>query len=106
MEAGAGEAPSGSGTTGSGAPGRLTGVTVAVGDPAATAVRWGAVLGVPVEEGERPLLRLDGSEVVFEQAPDARQEGLTEIAVELPGGLPDGAAEVEVGGVLLRNAAS
>jgi hypothetical protein len=94
------------GTTGSGAPGRLAGVTVAVADPEATAARWGAVLGVPVEQAERPLLRLDGSEVAFERAPDARQEGLTEITVELPEGLPDGAAEFEVGGVLLRNTAS
>jgi hypothetical protein len=92
------------GRTGNGAAGRLAGVTVAVGDPRATAARWGAVLGVPVENGARPLLRLDGAEVVFEQAPDARGEGLTEIAVELPGGLPRGASEVEIGGVLLRNA--
>ena len=39
---------------GNGAPGRLTGVTVAVADPAATAARWGAVLGVPVDETGRP----------------------------------------------------
>lgn len=98
--------PEWTGRTGSGAPGRLAGVTVAVSDPEATAARWGAVLGVPVEDAARPLLSLDGSEVAFEHAHDARSEGLTEIAVELPGGLPGGAAEVEVGGVLLRDAAS
>jgi len=90
--------------TGSGAPGRLAGVTIAVADPDATAARWGAVLGVPVQVGERPLLQLDDSQVAFERAPDVSAEGLSEIAVELPEGLPGGAGEVEVGGVRLRDA--
>jgi len=98
--------PEWTGKTGNGAPGRLAGVTIAVADPESTAARWSAVLGVPVHEAERPLLILDGSQVAFDRAQDARREGLTEIAVELPGGLSGGAAEVEVGGVRLRDASS
>ena len=92
--------------TGTGAPGRLTGVTVTVADPAATAARWGAVLGVPVHETGHPILYLDDSQVEFQQAPEPSREGLTEIAVELPGGLPDGADRVQLGGVALRDATS
>lgn len=98
--------PEWTGRTGTGAPGRLAGVTVAVADPAGTAARWGAVLGVPVHETTRPVLFLDGSQVAFEQAQEQRREGVSEIAVELPDGLPGGASEVEVGGVVLRDAAS
>jgi hypothetical protein len=64
---------------GTGAPGRLRGVTVAVNDPAATATRWGELLGVPPDD-ER--LALDDSYVAFTPADDER---LTEIHVELPG---------------------
>ena len=98
--------PEWTGRTGTGAAGRLVGVTVAVADPAGTAARWGAVLGVPVDETERPVLFLDGSQVAFEQAREQGREGVSEIAVELPDGLPGGASEVEVGGVLVRDAAS
>jgi hypothetical protein len=63
---------------GSGAPGRLCGVTIAVSDPARTAARWGELLGVE-PDGER--LELDASYVRFEQADDER---LTEIHVESP----------------------
>ena len=51
-------------------------------------------------------LLMGGSRVAFEQAADVASEGLTEIAVELPDGLPGGASEVEIGGVRLRDAAS
>lgn len=64
---------------GTGAPGRLRGVTVAVNDPAATATRWGELLAVPPDD-ER--LALDDSYVAFTPADDER---LTEIHVELPG---------------------
>jgi len=88
--------------TGTGAAGRLAGITVAVPDPAAVAQRWGEVLGVPFERNGRPVLHLDGGEVRFEQADAERAQGITEIAVETPQELP-GAAEVsEVGGVRLR----
>jgi hypothetical protein len=63
---------------GNGAPGRLRGVTIAVGDPAGTAARWGQLLGVATD-GEQ--LELDASYVRFEQADDER---LTEIHVESP----------------------
>ena len=83
------------------------GVTLAVSDPEATAARWAGVLGVPVDaNGAHTKLLLGGSQVVFEPAADVASEGLREIAVELPGGLPGGAPEVEIGGVRLRDAAS
>lgn len=93
---------------GSGAPGRLAGITVAVGDPPAVAARWGEVLGVPVEDGEAradgvgAVLRLDGAEVCFRETAEARAEGIVEIALELERQLPGGAATIELGGVQLR----
>jgi Glyoxalase-like domain len=63
-----------------GAPGRLAGVTVSVPDPDSVAARWAEVLGL---EPEGPTLRLDRDQyVAFERG----DEGLTEIAVQLPGG--------------------
>ena len=50
---------------GTGAPGRLRGVTIAVNDPVATAERWGELLGV---EPYGEALVLDGSFVRFEPA--------------------------------------
>jgi Glyoxalase-like domain len=61
-----------------GAPGRLAGVTVRVPDPDSTAARWAEVLGV---EPDGTTLRLDRDQHVAFQRGD---EGLTEIAVELP----------------------
>jgi len=88
--------------TGSGARGRLTGITVAVADPAAVAKRWGHVLGARTR-GEPPsALALDGAEVRFIAAEDERSEGLVEIAVELPPELRNGRGEIEVGGVRVR----
>jgi len=87
---------------GEGAPGRLAGVTISVEEPHAVAARWGEVLGVPVAPRE-PALRLDGGEVRFEQARGERAEGLVEIALELPHGLPGAAAQLELGGVRLRD---
>ena len=77
---------------GSGAPGQLRGVTVAVKDPDTTAARWGELLGVPASEGR---LELDGSYVRFEQADEER---LTEVHVEVPGR----DETVEVGGAAFR----
>lgn len=93
------------GERGSGAPGRLAGITVAVRDPAAVAARWGEVLGVAVSEGGLALA-LDGGEVRFEAAASEREEGLVEIAVELPRELPGGGEVVELGGVRLRRVAN
>jgi hypothetical protein len=100
--------PRWTGRVGAGAAGRLAGITVAVADPVAVAARWGEVLGVAVSDGEtpdgdeRPLLRLDRGEVSFHAADDERDEGLVEIAVELPHALPGGGATIELGGVTLR----
>jgi Glyoxalase-like domain len=81
------------------APGALEGISVAVEDPARVADRWGAVLGVEVDRGRLPL---DGGAVSFEAAGDDGQEGIVEIALELPRELPGGGETVEVGGVRLR----
>jgi hypothetical protein len=103
--------PEWTGRIGSGAPGQLLGVTIAVGDPIAVAERWGQVLGVAVGEagaggagavsgeGGDLILRLDSGEVRFVAAGDERGAGLVEITVALPGGLPGG---IEIGGVRLR----
>jgi hypothetical protein len=91
--------PDWTGRAGSGAPGRLDGATVAVADPAGVAERWGRVLGVAPDDGERPELRLDGGWVAFDGASD---HGLTEIAVSLPAELRAGRDAVEVGGVRFR----
>src|SRR5271165_5769704 len=85
--------PQWTGRVGSGAAGRLSSITVAVEEPAAVAARWGHVLGVPVIDGARPLLRLEGGEVGFELAEDEHAQGLVEIAVEpAPGLRADGEA--------------
>ena len=98
--------PAWTGATSTGAPGRLTGITIAVADPPAVAARWGEVLGVSIgdglsAEGAR-VLRVDGGEVRFEAAADERAEGLVEITLELPHELPGGAEAIELGGVWLR----
>ena len=68
------------GHAGEGAPGRLAAVTVRVPDPESIAARWAEVLGL---EPDGTTLRLDRDQhVAFERG----GEGLTEIAVELPGG--------------------
>jgi hypothetical protein len=115
--------PAWTGRTGAGAAGRLAGITVAVADPVAVAARWGEVLGVAVSDGEAPagggaasvaggetqagaagapVLRLDAAEVRFRVAADAHDEGLVEIALELPHELPGGGDTLELGGVMLR----
>jgi len=87
--------PDWTGRTGSGAPGALTGITVAVSDPMSAAARWGSVLGVGVSEGER--LILDGSQVRFVTAQDGGAEAIVEIAVEVPELVRRGRDSVEVG---------
>jgi hypothetical protein len=63
---------------GTGAPGLLRGVTVAVNDPAATAQLWGEILDVAPEGARLPL---DGGYVTFEEADDER---LVQIDLEVP----------------------
>ena len=94
--------PEWTGRVGDGAPGRLAGITVAVADPAGVAARWAQVLGVSVQDGGEPLLALDGAEVRFAEAQNARGEGLVEIVVELPPERRRERTAVEVGGVRLR----
>jgi hypothetical protein len=94
--------PQWTGRVGSGAPGRLTGITVAVGDPVGVSTRWAHVLGVRASGAPHPVLRLDGAEVAFIEAQDARAQGIVEIAVELPPGLGRERETIELGGVRLR----
>ena len=94
--------PQWTGQTGSGADGRLAGITVAVADPAAVAARWAHVLGVGASAASEPTVALEDAEVRFTQASDESAQGLVEIAVELPTELRGGDQPIEVGGVLLR----
>jgi hypothetical protein len=94
--------PQWTGKLGSGAPGRLRGVTVAVGDPVSVAARWAHVLDVPLREEGNPTLALDGAEVAFTAAGDERAEGLVEIAFEPSPDRRDQSEPIELGGVSLR----
>ncbi len=103
--------PQWTGSIGSGAPGHLAGITVAVADPEAVATRWAEVLGVPLGSGDGsaqasgdggPVLALDRGEVRFETAAGEHAEGLVEITLQLPHELPGGGEAIELGGVRLR----
>src|SRR5207248_2010609 len=87
---------------GEGAPGRLAGVTIAVAEPDEVAARWARVLDVPVEQGAEPALALHGAEVCFTHAAEEREEGLTEIALEMPAETLAAGEAIELGGVRLR----
>jgi hypothetical protein len=80
---------------GSGPPGRLTGITVALAEPRAAAERWAQVLGVKLEGSEQPRLVLDGAEVRFVAADGA--EGIVEIAVEVPEAVRGGEERIVLG---------
>jgi hypothetical protein len=95
--------PSWTGQSGTGAPGHLAGITVAVREPARVAARWARVLGRTLDPGE-PSLRLDGGVVRFADAGEDGAEGIAEIVLaDVPAlaGRPDG---VVLGGVRLRPA--
>ncbi len=98
--------PQWTGRTGTGAPGRLTGITLAVPDPAGAAARWAGVLDVPIEGVEAPLLELEGAEVRFIAAEDEREQGLVEIAIEDSPALAAAGGTVELAGVKLRDPAT
>ncbi len=98
--------PQWTGRTGTGAPGRLAGIAVAVADPIAVASRWAEVLGVPIENEGRTALRLAGGEVCFLEADDEREEGLVEIAIADSPSLEELGAPIELGGVRLRGVAA
>jgi hypothetical protein len=88
--------------TGTGAPGHLAGITVAVSDPAAVAARWAQVLGVPSSGVAQPTLQLDGAEVRLIATGDGGAQGLVEIAVRLPPELSRGRTAIQLGGVRVR----
>jgi Glyoxalase-like domain len=94
--------PGWTGQIGSGAAGRLAGVTIAVRDPDVVAARWAELLGVAPSRGERATLSVDGGEVCFEQVDAGRGEALVEIALELPPEVRRGREAVTVGGVRVR----
>jgi hypothetical protein len=85
----------------------LAGVTLAVGEPAATAARWSHVLGVSLSGdgtvGDEAVLALDDAEVRFVKVLDDGAEGLVEIVPAGVPGLEHGSEELEVGGVRLRS---
>lgn len=98
--------PEWTGRTGSGAPGHLAGVTVAVVDPQAVAAVWGQLLGVEVRDGEggghETVLALDGGEVGFTAAAGRGREGLSELWLHLPEERRAGRETIELHGVTMR----
>jgi hypothetical protein len=80
------------GKGGTGAPGRLVGMTVGVSDPASVSARWGELLGVAPADGR---LELDGGYVAFEESDADR---IVEIDVEVPGRQET----IDIGGVRFR----
>lgn len=92
--------PEWTGRIGAGAPGRLEGITVAVTDPAATAARWGSVLGIPPAGDGLSLAMTDGAQVSF-RASERGIEEITEIAIALPSSVRAGRESVAVGGARL-----
>jgi Glyoxalase-like domain len=80
---------------GTGPPGALRGITVAVSDPAGVAARWAEVLGVEVADGAR--LELDGAEVRFVESEGDGAEAIVEIAVEVPEQVRDGRERIDFG---------
>jgi hypothetical protein len=68
------------------APGGVTGLTIEVKDPAATAQRWAAVLGIPADsDGSTVHLESSGQRLRFVPARDGQGEGITEVTIA---GLP------------------
>ena len=88
---------------GAGAPGRLSGIVVAVADPAAVAERWGKVLGVsPSGEGGTALQMSDGASVSFVSCGERAVEEIVEIAIALPAEVRAGRESIAVGAATLR----
>ena len=73
-------------------PGGVTGLTIEVGDPAAAARRWAAVLGLRAAgRGPAAVVELPdrGQQLRFVPARGGRGEGITEVTIAgLPGGGP------------------
>jgi hypothetical protein len=63
-------------------PGGLTGLTIEVGDPAAAARRWAAVLGIPAPGGPATVELPDsGQRLRFVPAGGGHGEGITEVTI-------------------------
>ncbi len=90
--------PQWTGGIGTGPPGHLRAITLAVGDPLGAAERWGAVLGVSAVPGEARL-ELDGGEVCFERTSGVEQ--LLQIDLALPAEVRAGREAIEIGAVTL-----
>lgn len=89
--------PDWTGGAGTGAPGRLEGAKLAVGEPEAVAERWAQMLGVAANGTG---IGLDGAVIEFEATEGP--ERLTEVLVALPPDVRGGRTQVEVGGVRFR----
>jgi Glyoxalase-like domain len=87
--------PQWTGRVGDGAPGRLTGIELAVTDTWAAATRWAEVLGLEPSAGS--ALACSGGRIEFVGCDEGR-EGLATIEIESP----RGPAELELGGATLR----
>jgi hypothetical protein len=94
--------PDWTGATGPAGPGHLDAIVVAVEDPAGTAERWGAVLGVEDTPGDEPALALDGDGAVRFQSDSGAGHGI--VAIEISGVDGRGAQpeSIELGGVVLH----
>ena len=88
--------PAWTGRVGTGAPGRILGAAIGVDDPDQVADRWAAVLGV---EANGSVVQVDGGELAFAPCPSRRDEGLTDIGVQVPEMIRRGRESVEIGGV-------
>ena len=89
--------PEWTGKTGTGAPGRVTGITVSVPEPEAVANRWADVLGVLTDDSR---LELDESFVEFQ--PSVNDEGITDIWLDLPADVRAGRDIADLAGVRFR----
>ena len=87
---------------GTGAPGRLAGITVAVTDPAAVARRWGTVLGLVPTAGGTVLEMSDGAIVRFVACAERTVEEIVEIEIALPADVRAGRESLSVGAATLR----
>lgn len=86
--------PDWTGGVGTGAPGRLDGVTVSTAEPIVTARRWGTIAGV--EPGPGPALALDGGHIAFTDGP----ERVARFDVRVPDDVRRGRETVAIGGVM------
>lgn len=96
--------PAWTGTVPAHGPGGFSGLTVESADPAATADRWAAVLGVAAEaaqDGHVIVLDEGAQRLRFATPADDRGDGITEVVVAALGA-PVAGTTAEVGGVRFR----